>query len=59
MTNVEIYRIKTVDANLQQFLAFSKAHPGAELPWAAWAAAMILAIANNAAWLEALISNER
>jgi len=61
-TNAEIRRddrIVTMDANLQQFLEFSKAHPGAPLPWDEWAAAMILAIANDIAMLEALLANER
>jgi len=59
LTSAEIRRIKTMDANLQQFLAFSKANPGAPLPWNEWAAALIIAIAEDAARLDVLISNER
>jgi len=59
MTNADLRRIKHMNDNLQQFLTFSKAHPGAELPWAEWAAAMIIAIVEDADRLAALISNER
>lgn len=58
LTDAELERMMVMDANLKQFFEFSRANPGAPLPWNEWAAAMIIAIAEDVATMEEWMASD-